>query len=199
MESLLEWGLLGVVGAILLSAVGLPVPEELALATAGVLAGRGHAALVVSVGACYAVVLAADLLVWGIGRRIGSSERIVDMVGARRFARLSAAYERYGGWLILMVRPLPGLRVPVYSIAGAAGMPARRFLLFDGVAAAVTVPLYVTAGYWLADDVARLTEAIGQARTGAGTLALVIAAGALVWGRGALLRTRLARSSAPGD
>ncbi|MEO0606212.1 MAG: VTT domain-containing protein, partial [Myxococcota bacterium] len=164
MDGLLEWGLLGVLGAILLSAVGLPVPEELSLATAGVLAGRGHTLLLVAIVGCYLAVVTADLLIWRIGRQLGSSERLVALVGEQRFARLSSAYARYGGWLVLMVRPLPGLRVPVYSIAGAAGMPARRFVLFDGLAAAVTVPLYVCAGYWLSDDLASLTETLTQSR-----------------------------------
>ncbi|MEM6929268.1 MAG: VTT domain-containing protein [Myxococcota bacterium] len=181
MEWLLEWGLLGVLGAILLSAVGLPVPEELSLATAGVLAGRGHALLLVAVVGCYLAVLAADLLIWRIGRQLGSSERLVAMVGQQRFARLSAAYARYGGWLVLMVRPLPGMRVPVYSIAGAAGMSARRFVLFDGLAAAVTVPLYVCAGYWFADDLARLTETLTQSREVVAMIAVVAGVGFGGW------------------
>lgn len=181
MDWLLEWGLVGVVGILLLSAVGLPVPEELSLAAAGVLAGRGHAALLVAVVACYLGVLAGDLLIWRIGRQLGRTERLVAMVGQHRFERLSAAHERYGAWLVLMVRPLPGLRVPVYAIAGAAGMPARRFVLFDAMAAAVTVPFYVTAGYWLADDLARLTEAITQTRDVTAMVAVVVGVAGGAW------------------
>lgn len=181
MEWLLEWGLLGVVGVVLLSAVGLPVPEELSLATAGVLAGRGHAVLLVAIGACYVAVLLADLLIWRIGRALGSSERLVSFVGEERFASVSRAYDTYGGWLVLMVRPIPGFRVPVYSVAGAAGMPAARFVLFDGVAAAVTVPVYVGLGYWLADDLAVLAETIAQSRNVVGIVGGVVLVGVVAW------------------
>ncbi|MEN0066432.1 MAG: DedA family protein [Myxococcota bacterium] len=181
MEWLLEWGLVGVVGVILLSAVGLPVPEELSLATAGVLAGRGHAALLIAVFVCYAAVLMADLFVWGVGRTLGSSARLRSFVGEQHYTQVSNAYARYGGWLVLMVRPLPGMRVPVYTIAGAAGMPSWRFVLFDGLAAAITVPLYVCAGYWLADDLARLTETIAQSRQVMAGFAALVGAALVGW------------------
>ncbi len=180
MEWLLPWGLVGVMGVLLLSSVGLPVPEELTLATAGVLAGRGHALLVLAVLASYLGVLTGDALVWRIGRQVGASERLVSMVGGARFARISEAYGRYGAWLVLLVRPLPGMRVPVYLVAGATGMPLRRFVMVDAVAAAVTVPFYVGVGFWLADDLAALTETITRSRDV--TIGLAVAAGLLVGG-----------------
>ncbi len=181
MEWLLPWGLLGVLAVLLASAVGFPVPEELSLATAGVLAGRGHAALLLAVAVGYVGILAGDLILWRIGRQLGESERLVAMVGKGRFALLSRAYKRYGGWLVLMVRPLPGLRVGVHTIAGAAGMEAWRFVLFDALAAAITVPLYVGVGYWLADDLARVTETISQSRDVWITIALVVSLAGALW------------------
>ena len=57
----------------------------------------------------------------------------------------STAVARHGLWTLTAAKFLPGTVVP--SLAGALGMSARRFLLFDGFAALFYAVCYLTAGF----------------------------------------------------
>jgi membrane protein DedA with SNARE-associated domain len=54
---------------------------------------------------------------------------------------------------VFLVRHLAVLRAPTYLIAGAMKMPGWKFLLWDGLAALISVPLMVGLGYFFADHV----------------------------------------------
>jgi membrane protein DedA with SNARE-associated domain len=73
-SALLEhWGYAGIVLAVLLGNIGLPLPEETTLAVAGYAAARGelHFPTVLAVGVISAVV--GDNIGYWVGRRYGPS------------------------------------------------------------------------------------------------------------------------------
>ena len=75
--------LLGLMGILLLCGLGLPLPEDVVLISAGLLAaGNGHSWGHASV-AMYAGVIAGDALAFGIGHRYGLRLLAIPWVGAR--------------------------------------------------------------------------------------------------------------------
>jgi membrane protein DedA with SNARE-associated domain len=60
---------------------------------------------------------------------------------------------KYGGVLVVIARFIVGLREFNGIIAGVTGMPARRFLIYNGLGAAVWVAVWVSAGYLAGDHI----------------------------------------------
>src|SRR5512138_533558 len=154
---------------------GLPMPEDVVLATGGVLAwlasdvdevtfaamirDRG---LLMMVAVGLAGILAGDTIIFLAGRRFG--HRVADVAPLRRIitpAKLEAVEKqirRRGNLVVVVARFLPGLRAPTFFTVGHAKMPLWEFLLFDGAAALVSAPLWVCLGFWLGSDLRALAR-----------------------------------------
>ncbi len=154
---------------------GLPMPEDVVLATGGVLAwlasdieevtfsamirDRG---LIIMVLVGLAGIVAGDAVIFLAGRRFG--HRIADIGPLRRVitpAKLEAVEKhirRRGNLVVLVARFLPGLRAPTFFTVGHAKMPFWEFLLFDGSAALLSAPFWVCLGFWLGSDLESLAH-----------------------------------------
>ena len=64
--------------------------------------------------------------------------------------------------MVVFARFLPGLRAPTFFTVGHARMPYWEFLLFDGVAALVSAPLWVCVGFWFGSDLQAAAHAAGR-------------------------------------
>lgn len=201
MQSLIvHFSYFGVVAVLLASGFGLPLPEDLPLLLGGYLCANGTARLDIMLPLVLVAVLGADCMVYVLGRVYGPAIQrmpwLQRMVGAKRLLKARTAFCAHSGKTLLCARFLPGMRTPTYFAAGAFHVPFWKMLVFDGVAAVVSVPLLVLVGYYLADHFDR---AIAWARTGQiGTaLVVVLVAAAFLAGRW-LGRRRQARIDA-GD
>jgi len=178
-ETLLRYGLVAVYVALVLTAVGLPIPEDLSLLVAGALARTGNAALPEAILVGYVGVLTGDCIVWTLGRRTGLNPKsgwLGRLFGPEKTARMQRFYDRMGPWTVVVCRQLPGLRFPAFFFAGATGMSLRRFLLLDGLAAIITVSVWEGVGWWLGDRLAANLRAISNVRYVMLTLGAVLAA-----------------------
>ena len=154
---------------------GLPMPEDVVLATGGVLAWLASDVEDVTFGAMIrdqglltmiavglAGILTGDAVIFLAGRRFG--HRIADIGPLRRVitpAKLEAVEKhirRRGNLVVIVARFLPGLRAPTFFTVGHAKMPLWEFLLFDGTAALVSAPLWVCLGFWLGSDLEALAH-----------------------------------------
>lgn len=118
-----------------------------------------------------------------------------------RLARFEASYRRWGLWLLLLNRFLPGIRAFLFVAAGASGIPLRRVLLYGGISAALWNALLLAAGALIAQNLAELVLLVEQyTRVAWMTLAAAALAGAatLVWRRRSAARAARA-VRAPGD
>ena len=52
------------------------------------------------------------------------------------------------GKIVFLARHVVGLRAATFALAGIHGMPLRRFLFWDGLAAMISVPIMVALGYF---------------------------------------------------
>ena len=158
-----------VAAALLAGGVGLPVPEELALLSAGYWLVRGvDARLMVTVAV--AAVLTGDLIMYLAGR-CG-----MQLAGARS-SRLEAAFARRGPALLLVGRFVPGVRAALLVTAGAARVPLLRLIACDGTAALAGAAVWISVGVRLADKLERARAIVGQVR---GVVFVVVAVAALL-------------------
>ena len=158
--------------ALLLCGFGLPLPEDVILVTGGVLAWDASHLDAPSLHALWtdaglhrmilvglAGILAGDSVIYWIGRRLGA--RVAEfrllrrLVPPEKLQQVERLVRRRGNFVVVIARFLPGLRAPTYFTVGHSRLPFWEFLLYDGLAALVSAPLWVCLGYWFGDDIGR--------------------------------------------
>jgi membrane protein DedA with SNARE-associated domain len=180
-ERSLEAGCAFVFGALVLCGFGLPVPEDMILVAGGVLAWLASPFETPSIGAMVrdpglhvmilvglVGILAGDSVIYLMGRRLGV--RIAEfgllrrLVPPEKLQEVERQLRRRGNIVVVIARYLPGLRAPTYFTVGHSRLPYWEFVLFDGLAATISAPLWVCLGFWFGDDIER--AALEAARFG---------------------------------
>jgi membrane-associated protein len=158
--------------------LGLVVPGETAVLLAGVLAHVGRVPLVAVMGAAVLGAVAGDSLGYAWGARLGPAlfSRLPGRA-ARRLCSAQAFVRRFGGSAVLLGRWVAFLRTLVPSIAGASGIPYRRFVAFNVAGGALWGVGVAGIGYLVGAAYLRAEGALGLAGT---VGALVLAVGALI-------------------
>lgn len=164
-----------IVGILLLCGLGIPVPEDITLLVSGVLAANGKISLFGGMVAGFIGVISGDLVLFSLGRRFG--KRVFQLPGLRSIftpARILSAEKRIrdnGPFICFIARFLPGLRSAIFATSGALGVRLTTFMLLDGLAALLSVPLWVYVGYWFGSN---FEDALEGALAKAGTLQVYI-------------------------
>ena len=157
---------------LLLCGFGFPMPEDIVLVTGGVLAWLASPLEEVSframlhdegllwmVGTGLAGILAGDSVIYWVGRRLGSHVAehplLRRIVTPEKLERVETLLRRRGRIVVVVARYLPGLRAPTYFTVGHSRLPYWQFVLFDGIAALVSAPLWVCLGFWFGSDIER--------------------------------------------
>lgn len=124
---------------LVLCGVGAPLSEELVIITGGLVVAHSGASLSVMAIAAYLGIVAGDSALYRIGRSLGprvfSHPKLSKMLTPARIGLLQGMFARRGALAVFLARFLPGLRAPAFLLAGATGLPYRRFLLADAAAA----------------------------------------------------------------
>lgn len=182
------WGLLGL---LLLCGVGLPMPEDVILIIAGILSAEREDSWVLVSALMYVGVIGGDSLIFAVGRHFGS--RLLALKWTRRWLsqdkqdRVRRLLDRFGPAAFFVARFMPGLRAPFFCMAGAMRARYSQFLLYDGLAAFLSVPLFVWLGHFLwrqfGNDIEKLSKAMSQTRsyTLLFVIALATAAAIAIW------------------
>ena len=150
LHSLQGWPAYALVFGILVgSGFGLPMNEDILLVTAAALTLSGVMAPWPLIAVAWCGLLIADGLVfhWGrvFGARLIEHRWLAHAIPPRRLAAMQAFMLRTGPAAIFLARFMPGVRSAVYLAAGSLRLPYRQQFLYDGLAAAVEVPLLVFA------------------------------------------------------
>ena len=150
---------------LLAGGLALPIPEDVVLVSAGIVTGLGHAGLADMLVVTFLGVLLGDVTMYAIGWHWGDrirQWRFFDrLVSAEREAGIRAAFARRGIWFVFAARFLWGIRVAVYLVAGMSRqITPARFLLADGLAVLLTVPVKVVLGFYGAHHRAWLEQAL---------------------------------------
>jgi membrane protein DedA with SNARE-associated domain len=123
------------------------------LVAGGVISGLGYANVHVMCAVGITGVLAGDSLMFMVGRVFGERALrlrwVAYLLTPRRYAKVQAKFQRYGNRLMFVARFLPGLRSPIYLTAGMTRRVSFwRFFLLDGLAALISVPVWVYLGHY---------------------------------------------------
>ena len=155
-----QYGYVGVFAALLAAGFGFPIPEELPVLTAGILVGHEDTSLYwyYMLPVVMAGVVIGDGVLYGVGRIWG--RRLLNIGFVRRNfvpvdkqEQIEKNFAERGIWVLLGVRLLPGIRAPVFIMAGVLRVPLGRFLLADAIYAIPLVNVLFWLAYFLTDQV----------------------------------------------
>ncbi|ATO17354.1 phospholipid phosphatase [Micromonospora sp. WMMA2032] len=164
---------------------GLLVPGEATLLLVGFLAYAGTLRLVPALLAMVAAAVMGDTLAWRAGRRYGPRLRASGLgarIGAHRWRRADELLERLGGRGVFAARWVAFARTLAPRLAGAAGLPYRRFAPWNLAGVVSWVGASVLAGYLAGESYERVSQLLGRA-TGAVLVLLVCLLGVVLAGR----------------
>lgn len=143
------------------SSFGLPVPEELVLVTAGLVAymakyperfpppypgAEGVDTITLAI-VCTLAVFLSDLIVFFLGKFFGGkiikTKFFQKQATGKTFDTINSWFQKYGGLACGIFRFTPGLRFPGHLSCGLLGIPSWKFILIDGSAVLVSVPTQI--------------------------------------------------------
>ncbi|GAA2359201.1 hypothetical protein GCM10010404_10510 [Nonomuraea africana] len=127
--------------------IGLIVPGDALLIVAGTTAGgppEAMALIAAGVVACVAGASGGHRAGRALGPRLRHG-RLGRRVGEERWERAEELFER-SGWALAVAYYLPVVHALTPAVAGALGMPYRRFMPWALIGATAWVSTYVTLG-----------------------------------------------------
>jgi len=169
-------------GLLLLCGLGLPIPEDISLITAGYLAHLGTVEVHTVFLVCFAAVLGGDSMAFMMGRGFGT-KILASRFGHRYFTprrqrRVRAYFRTYGSKVVFVARFLPGLRFSIFLSAGMLHVRPHVFLIYDSLAALLSVPFLVYTAWFFGENIDHVIK--WTKRSEYGILALVGVAAAVV-------------------
>lgn len=191
----------GIVLATILETVFPPLPSDLVVPAAGLLAARGEMQMAgIIVAATFGSLMGA-LVLYAVGRRAGEplTRKFIRRYGRWLLLRetdldkVVRLFARYGKAIILFGHLIPGVRSLVSLPAGMSRMPLPHFVLFTLLGAGTRVTLQTVTGALLGHHWLRLILVIEEFEWLVYLLlAAAVAAGLLkiVWA----MRSRLANT-----
>lgn len=169
------WQYVGVFSALVAAGFGAPIPEELPIATGGVLVGRAwknpdsNLQWYIMLPLCIVGVVLCDTILYLVGRkwgrwliRLGWVQR--RLLSPERFHKIEKNFHDYGIRILLIARLMPGIRTPVFLSAGICRLPFRKFLLADAIYAIPGVNLIFWLAYYLTDTFMNLLKVVDSYR-----------------------------------
>ena len=195
-----EFSYMGPFVVLLLCGLGLPIPEEVSLILAGMLAYDGKVEFVPIVIVCSSAILIGDSVPFWLGRKYGMSALRIPWVARvlhpERFAKLRKRFEEHGNWATFACRFFAGIRIPGYFVAGTMGMRFARFALLDVLGILISVPISIYLGKVFGGQIDKLNSTVQDFHL---ILAFVAVSLALIMILGARRRARQRKISAAAE
>lgn len=186
LDSFTAYGYIGVFAALLLSGFGLPIPEELPVLTAGVLTGHPENTLrwYIMLPVCILGVVIGDGVLYTIGRAWGPrllANKWVQrhFVPPEKRAQIEKNFHDRGILILMTARLTPGIRSPIFIMAGVLRVPLGRFMLADGLYAIPGVTTLFFLAYYFTDQVMEVFHQLDHYRAFVMVGALSFVAGML--------------------
>ena len=170
---------LAILGFLLLCGLGVPVPEDVILFAAGLLTYYGVCDIWLMIGICLIGVIVGDSFMFWLGHHYG--RRLLKKWPFRKFidetkiGDIRKKLHHHGGKLLFSARFMPGLRATVFFASGLLHFPYRKLLIYDGVAALISVPTIVYSIFYFGAFIERVKKLIEHTEGGiAGLIAVII-------------------------
>ncbi len=146
-----QFGYAAVFFVLVICGFGVPIPEDVTLVAGGIISGLGYTNVHVMFAVGMAGVLVGDGIMFLLGKTYGTSilrfRPVAKLMPPKRYAQVQEQFDKYGNRVLFVARFLPGLRSPIFLTAGMSGKVSFwQWLLMDGFAALISVPLWVYLG-----------------------------------------------------
>jgi membrane protein DedA with SNARE-associated domain len=159
-----RYGYLGIAVLVGVEGFGIPLPGQTAIIVGAASAARGHLNVAGVAAVAFAAAVTGNSLGYLIGRLGG--RRVILRYG--RYVRLTPArldrvetfMSRHGPKVVVVARFIEGLRQLNGIVAGATGMPWRRFMIFNAIGAAVWVGVWAAVGYLAGDHLTAIQATV---------------------------------------
>ncbi|MCH8047476.1 MAG: DedA family protein [Planctomycetes bacterium] len=158
-DFLLNSSYFGIFVVLVLTGCGLPLPEEVPIVVAGVLAADGTLKNVyLALATCLLGAVAGDCVMYYIGHHFGRSwlrehPFLARHLTPERERQIEEKIRQHGLKVFFLARFMLGVRAPIYITCGIMRVPFRRFLFADAISASVVVSLVFGLSYWFGEDV----------------------------------------------
>jgi membrane protein DedA with SNARE-associated domain len=160
--------------------MGIPVPGETAIFTAGILASRHELQIEIVIAVAAAAAIVGDNVGFAIGRRVGRRLLLAPGPLARQRRRVIEVgepfFQRHGPKAVFLGRWITGLRITSAWLAGVNRMSWPTFVFWNalgGIGWAASVSL---VAYYLGRGAERVLNAAGL-----GGAAVVVVGAIAVW------------------
>jgi membrane protein DedA with SNARE-associated domain len=165
-QFLATYGYFAVFVFVAIESIGIPFPGETMLLVAAIDAGKTHQLSIVLVilAATLGAIVGDNIGFW-IGREGGY--RVLRRYGRyigfdeRKFKVGIYMFRKHGGKVVFFGRFVAVLRAWAAFLAGVNHMPWSRFLAFNALGGFVWATLYGLGGYFLGEQIHRLTGPVG--------------------------------------
>ena len=175
----------GILAVLLLSSLGLPVPEEMPIVAAGVLSHQDLAHWWLALPVCVVGALSGDMILYWIGRRWGDRVRgwwpVRRLLTPERTLGLEQAYRDHAMKTVATARHVAGLRAAAFLSAGTARVPFWKFAVADAAAAVVTIPITFGLAYFFSYQINAILADVHRVERWLALVGLVVLAGGLVF------------------
>lgn len=153
---------------LVLSAIGLPIPEEAVLVLGGYLAYLEFIDVRIVIGVLAAGIIAADISGYMMGRFAGHwlYDNIFSRISmTRKFTEKGQrAFGHFGEKVVILSRPMLGVRVAVPLLAGHFQMNLWKFVAYDITATLPWTIFVVSASYYLGSGFSLIFNAMHRVR-----------------------------------
>ena len=166
LAALSQYGSPALFAAVMVAAIGVPLPVTLLLVVTGSLISQGVMNLWWSIGVASVGSIAGDQIGYAIGRWGGTrlvSKCIALLGGRERLAQAEAKARRWGGWGVFFSRWLVSPLGPWINFAsGIAEYSWVRFVVWDVLGEVLGVVIFIMLGRIFSDRILALDEVLGD-------------------------------------
>ena len=132
--------------------LGLFLPGDSLLFTAGFLASQGHLDLALLILICFVGAILGDNFGYAFGRRVGPAifrKEDSFFFHKKHLERAAVFYEKHGGKTIILARFMPIVRTFAPILAGVGRMNYRVFVIYNLIGGALWAVGITALGYFL--------------------------------------------------
>ena len=181
---LLAYPYVGIVALLVLTGMGLPLPEEVPVMVAGYLSATGQLDWAWALTACIVEAILGDSVVYAIGYHFGHSlvrrhRLLAKFLHAEREAYVEQLVQRHGLKVFFLARFLVGIRAPIYLATGTLRVPYRKFLIADVFSATIVVGLFFGLAYRYAEQFERVFRWITSLEQALTVVVVIVVAAAI--------------------
>lgn len=141
------------------SGIPLPVPGDVYLAFTGYEVSKGVIPYWVAFFLLLLAVMAGSSILYFISAQWG--KLLVDKIGMyfhvdqKKLERVEREFNKYGIFVIIFGRHIPGFRIPITVFSGISGVPYRTFIIGTFISVIFWIGLYLSIGARVGKNVLR--------------------------------------------